>query len=73
MPILTDELPAPLALTELSVCSCKTKCATNKCKCRKNVLQSTDICKSGDCKNGNVHDAADNELAYLITKDEENA
>ena len=30
LPILTDKLPAPLALIELSGCSCKTRCATNR-------------------------------------------
>ena len=29
MPILTDNLLAPLALIELSACSCKTGCKTN--------------------------------------------
>ena len=43
-------LPALLALTQLSVHSCKTKCATNRCKCRKNALQCMDMCKCVDCK-----------------------
>ena len=72
-PILTDELPAPLSLIELSVCSCKTKFATNRCKCRKNALQCTDMCKCVDCENDDAHDASDNELEYLITEDEEDA
>jgi len=49
--IMTDELPAPSALIELSVCSCKTKCINNRCKCRKNDLQCTDMCRCTDCDN----------------------
>ena len=33
-----DDLPAPLALIELSVCACKSDCSTNRCKCRKKQL-----------------------------------
>ena len=50
-PIMTDELPAPLALIELSVCGCKTKCTTRRCKCFKNKLPCTDMCKCVDCEN----------------------
>ena len=71
MPILTNELPAPLAFNELSVCSCKTKCAFNGCKCRKNTLQCTDMCKCVVCENRDVHDTYDNEREYVITEDEE--
>ena len=73
MPILTYELPAPLAFIELSICSCKTKCATNRCKCRKNALQCTDMCKCVDCENDNIHDASNNELEYLTMGDKEYA
>lgn len=69
MPILTDELPAPLALTELSLHSYKTICATNKCKYRKVALQCTNICKSEDCENEDAHDAS----YHHITEDEEDA
>jgi hypothetical protein len=52
IPILTDKLPAPMALIELiSACSCKSQCTTNRCKCRKNGFFCTDMCKCGDCKN----------------------
>ena len=44
-PILTHDLPAPLALIELSVCACKSDCSTNRCKCRKNGFVCTDMCK----------------------------
>ena len=71
--ILADELPASLALIELSLCSCKTKCATYRCICRKDALQCMDMCKCGDCENDDAHDASDNELKYLITEDKEHA
>ena len=51
MPILTDNLLAPLALIELSACSCKTGCKTNRCKCRKSGFTCTDLCKCAQCKN----------------------
>ena len=54
---MTDELPAPVALIELSVCSCKKdKCDSNRCKCYKNNLQCTDMCKCEDCKNTDDND-----------------
>ena len=56
-PIMTDELPAPLALIELSVCGCKTTCNSNRCKCFKNKLNCTDMCKCTNCEN----DGVDNE------------
>ena len=43
--ILTDNLPPPLALIELSVCGCKSDCSTRRCKCLKNNLVCTDMCK----------------------------
>ena len=51
MPIMTDELPAPLALVELSFCSCKTNCDSNQCKCYKNELICSDMCKCVECYN----------------------
>lgn len=56
-PILTDNLPAPLALIELSVCGCKGDCSTNRCKCFKNNLICTDMCKCTSCVN---NDSSDN-------------
>ena len=53
-PILTGELLAPLALIELSVYFCKTKCATNRCNIH--PLQCTDMCKCVDCENDDAHD-----------------
>ena len=43
IPIMTDDLPAPLALIELGSCNCKTECSTNRCKCRKNNFSCTDM------------------------------
>ena len=39
LPILTDDVPVPLKIIDLGVCYCKTKCARNKSKWRKNGLQ----------------------------------
>ena len=50
VPIMTDSLPAPLALIELNLCGCKT-CSTNRCQCRKNGFTCTDMCKCTDCEN----------------------
>ena len=35
IPIMTNNLPAPMALLEMSACSCKSDCTSNRCKCRK--------------------------------------
>ena len=51
LPITTDSLPASKAVIEMTVCSCKTKCLTNRCKCRKNNLKCTDMCLCIDCEN----------------------
>ena len=48
-----ENLPVPLELTELSVCSCKLDCSTKTCKCNKNGLICTDMCKCLNCKNNN--------------------
>ena len=50
-PILTDNLPAPEAIIELSFCGCQTKCSTNRCKCYKHQLNCTDMCKCNNCDN----------------------
>ena len=48
VPIMTDDLPAPTGLIELSTCSCKTGCSSGRCTCKKNNLLCTEICKSWD-------------------------
>ena len=64
--IMTDELPAPVALIELSVCACKTNCVNNRCKCRKNKLQCADMCKYIDCANDDTQELILDELILLI-------
>ena len=49
--ILTENLSAPLELIELSVCSCKSASSTKRCKCNKNGLTCSDMCKCLNCKN----------------------
>jgi hypothetical protein len=44
-PMMTDNLPAPLALIELIACGCNGDCGTQRCKCFKNNLVCTDMCK----------------------------
>ena len=44
-------LPALLAVIELSVCGYRTGCKTNCFKCRKNGFTSTDMCKCAQCEN----------------------
>lgn len=51
IPIMTDNLPAPLATIELSVCGCKSDCSTNRCRCAKHDLPCTDMCKCNECLN----------------------
>ena len=48
VPIMTDDLPAPTGLIELSTCTCKTGCSSGRCTCKKNNLLCTEICKSSD-------------------------
>ena len=68
--IMTDELPAPVALIELSVCSCKTNCVTNRCKCRKNNLQCTDMCKCMDCDNDGSEEQSDDEVDFNLEEED---
>ena len=68
--IMTDELPAPLALVELSSCSCKTRCCNNRCKCYKNHLSCSDMCKCTGCENNDV-DHSDEELYYEADDDDD--
>ena len=44
-------LPAPSALVELFRCCCKTSCTSERCKCLKNSLGCTDLCKCTNCNN----------------------
>ena len=58
-PIMTDNLPAPIALIELSVCSCKGDCSNKRCKCLKNELVCTDMCKCNGCTNNDINCSKD--------------
>ena len=71
MPILTDNLPVPLAIIELTACGYKTGCKTNHCKCRKNGFTCRDMCKcvqfeNIDCwtedKDNVIEEEADDDL-----------
>lgn len=70
-PIMTDKLPAPVALIELSVCSCTTKCVNNRCKCRKNKLQCTDMCKCIDCDNDDTFEDSEDENEFTSDDDDD--
>ena len=61
-PILTDNLPAPLGLIELSVCGCTGDCSTKRCKCYKYNFVCTDMCKCRNCSNNEVCASSDLEL-----------
>ena len=55
--IMTDDFPAPTALIELSMCSCKTGCSSGRCTCKKNNLLCTEMCKCSDaCENSNCNE-----------------
>ena len=48
---MTDQLPAPVSVIEMSVCKCNTWCANQRCIFRKNKLACTEMCKCSDCEN----------------------
>ena len=50
-PIMTSLAPAPESIIDLTVCNCKTNCSTNRCKCRKNGLNCSEMCGCNDCLN----------------------
>ena len=53
VPIMMDELPAPIGLIQLSMC--KGVCDTNRCLCYKNKLTCAEMCKCSDeCKNDGI-------------------
>ena len=58
--IMTDDLPAPTGLIELSTCTCKTGCSSGRCTCKKNNLLCTEMCKCSDaCENSNCNEKED--------------
>ena len=50
-PNIADNLLAPIALIELSVCGCKTGYKTNHCKCRKSGFTCTNMYKCAQTEN----------------------
>ena len=58
-PIMTDNLPAPLALTELSIYNCKGGCSTRRCKCFKNSLACT---QCSACNNSDTFEEDDQDI-----------
>ena len=56
VPIMTDCLPAPMTLIEMSVYGCKSNCKTNRCKCKKNNFTCTDMCKCTNCDNSGTQE-----------------
>ena len=58
-PIMTDNIPAPIVLIELSMCSCKTGCKTRRCKYLKHYLVCTDMCNCKNCENDGSNNSDD--------------
>ena len=61
-PIMTDDLPAPIGLIELSVRNCKSGRASKWCRCLKNNLVCTDMCKCQNCENADDFDIDDDNI-----------
>ena len=53
-PVMTTNPPAPDSIMELTSCGCKTGCQTDRCRCRKNELLYTEICRCKDCENTDI-------------------
>ena len=68
-PVMTDQLPTPITLLEMSACSCQTKCLTRRCKCYKNGFVCTDMCKCNNCLNSD--DANDNSKNFVVDSSDE--
>ena len=66
-PVMKDNLLATLALIELSICNCKGDCSTRRCKCFKNSLLWTDMCK---CSAGNNSDTLEDDNQEISEHDE---
>ena len=59
---MTDNLPAPIGLIELGVCNCESGCASKWCRCLKNNLVFTDMCKCQNCENADDFDIEDDNI-----------
>ena len=68
IPIMTDQLPAPVGLIELCMCSCKGICDTARCSCHKNKLVCTEMCK---CSNECINDGRDDAIEINVTDSED--
>ena len=68
---MTDNLPAPFKLIELNICNCKRGCSTLRCKCFKNSLVCTDMCKCSACNNTNTFEDNSQEILEYIESDVE--
>jgi len=57
VPVITTSSPAPDAILQLVKCGCseKTRCNSQRCKCKSNQLYCTELCNRGAdedlCKN----------------------
>ena len=72
VPIMMDELPAAIGLIELSMCSCKGICDTNRCLCYKNNLTCTEMCKCSDeCINDGIGDSIETDHLTDESDDED--
>ena len=66
VPVMMTLPPAPQAIIHLVKCKCaKERCSTNRCQCKKNGLNCTDLCGCSDnkeqCENV-LEDDSDNEI-----------
>ena len=67
--VTTTLLPAPESIIHLSVCGCTTKCITLRCKCRKNNLKCSDMCKCNECLNTEQEDLMSLTESFLVDDD----
>ena len=61
-PIIKDNLPAPVTPIELSLCSCKGVCSTQRCKCFKNSPVHIDMYKCSACNNSDAFEDNDQDI-----------
>ena len=50
-PIMTTNMPVPQSIIELIACGCKSDCSTDRCRCHKNNLRCTEMCRCDKCEN----------------------
>ena len=60
--VRTTLLPAPESIIHLTVCHCKTRCVTKRCKCRKNRLKCLEMCQCLKCENDGSDERDSNEI-----------